>query len=312
MDTQRERVRRWTDGYPVSVDGVSDSRGRAPQHTFFYPIECYQAAHIEQLAGLCRAGLGDLEVHLHHEDDSADNLRTVLLQATETLHQRHGLLRKNAGGQISYGFVHGNWALDNSHPDGRHCGVNSELTVLSETGCYADFTMPAAPSLEQTRTINSIYYAIDDPQLPKSHDSGVMSSRQKECPSQGLLMIQGPLLVCQKRLLSKPRLENGNISGTQPPSISRFDDWLRARVNVRGSEDWLFVKLHTHGAQEKNAAVLLGTAMREFHREVKATAEVRGFRYYYVTAWEMAQLVKQAERGLNAPEFEGLSSNSSG
>ena len=47
--------------------------------------------------------------------------------------------------------------------DGRYCGVNDELTVLRETGCYADFTMPAAPDVSQTRTINAIYYAADDP-----------------------------------------------------------------------------------------------------------------------------------------------------
>ena len=76
-------------------------------------------------------------------------------------------------GEVKYGFIHGNWALDNSLPDGKHCGVNNELDVLRETGCYADFTLPSAPSPAQTRTINRIYYAIDDPLRPKSHDTGV-------------------------------------------------------------------------------------------------------------------------------------------
>ena len=57
-------------------------------------------------------------------------------------------------------------------PDGRCCGVNDEIDILRETGCYADFTLPSSPSPTQTRKINSIYYAVDDPLEPKSHDWG--------------------------------------------------------------------------------------------------------------------------------------------
>ena len=70
--------------------------------------------------------------------------------------ERHGLLsRDRYTGEVGYGFIHGNWALDNSRPDGRMCGVDNELDVLRETGCYADFTLPSAPSPTQTRKINS-------------------------------------------------------------------------------------------------------------------------------------------------------------
>ena len=73
-------------------------------------------------------------------------LREKLQRYLETLHDRHGLLEKDATGRISWGFIHGNWALDNCRSDGRMCGVNNELDVLRETGCYADFTLPSAPS----------------------------------------------------------------------------------------------------------------------------------------------------------------------
>jgi hypothetical protein len=90
--------------------------------------------------------------------------------------QRDGQLGGHREGQSDagpvYGFIHGNWALDNSRPDGRWCGVNNELDVLRETGCYCDFTLPSYPSACQTRKINSIYYAVDDPAKPKSHDTG--------------------------------------------------------------------------------------------------------------------------------------------
>ena len=51
-----------------------------------------------------------------------------------------------ATGELRFAFIHGNWSLDNSRPDGRWCGLNNELILLRELGCYADFTLPSAPS----------------------------------------------------------------------------------------------------------------------------------------------------------------------
>jgi hypothetical protein len=272
----------------------------------FFPMECYRAELLDHLAQLVRSGHGDIEVHLHHDGDSADRLREFLLKSVDNLHTRHGLLSADSSGHLRYGFIHGNWALDNSRPDGRWCGVNNELTILRETGCYADFTMPAAPDTAQTRTINSIYYAVDDPERPKSHDTGIPAAVGIKPAEGGLLMIQGPLLITQSRPWKRPRLENGNLTGAQPPSAQRLRDWLRARVTVRGQNKWSFVKLHTHGAQERNVAVLLGPAMGRFHQALHNMAADRGFQFFYVTAREMAQLVVQAEKGLAVPDFDRL------
>ena len=171
----RERVERWVRGLsPLVRTSFRDSDGRPPRHTFFYPLEQYDPEHLDALAELCRQGFGEVEVHLHHEDDTPEQLRARLMAYKELLARRHGLLpREKQSGEIVYGFIHGNWALDNSRPDGRCCGVNNELDILRETGCYADFTLPSAPDPTQTRTINSIYYAVDDPLRPKSHDRGI-------------------------------------------------------------------------------------------------------------------------------------------
>lgn len=303
---QRDRVARWVSEYQRSVDPFVDSRGRPPQHTFFYPMECYRAELVEQLAGIARSGYGDIEIHLHHDNDSAHRLRTFLWESAERLRDRHGLLTTDAGGRIRYGFIHGNWALDNSRPDGRWCGVNNELTVLRETGCYADFTMPAAPSPAQTRMINRIYYALDNPELPKSHDTGIPAAVSMAPVPKALLMIQGPLLIRQQHFWTKPRLENGNLSSSQPPTADRLADWLRARVSVQGHGRWNFIKLHTHGAQEANAAMLLGQPMRRLHEKLQELSTRRDFKFYYVTAREMAQLVRQAEQGRSAPDFNQL------
>src|SRR5207237_827951 len=132
--------------------------------------EEYEPEYLDALARLCAAGFGEVEVHLHHDRDTADGLRHQLLTFKGLLAERHGLLaRHRATGALRYGFIHGNWALCNSRPDGRWCGVNNELDVLRETGCYADFTMPSAPHPTQTRKHNSIYYASDRPARPTPH-----------------------------------------------------------------------------------------------------------------------------------------------
>ena len=154
----------WVTDYPRQFGGFRDSDGRKPRHTFFFPAEEYEPEYLDALTDLCAAGHGEVEIHLHHDRDTAEGLRQKLLEFKEVLASRHGLLaRRRDTGEPVYAFIHGNWALCNSHPDGRHCGVNNELTVLRETGCYADLTMPSAPSPTQTPTINNLYYARDIP-----------------------------------------------------------------------------------------------------------------------------------------------------
>lgn len=303
---QIERVERWVRGYPEMAAGLADSRGRSPQHTFFYPQDEYRPEHVQPIADLCRQGFGDMEVHLHHDNDTADGLREKLLTFAETLHNVHGMLRRNDQGRLGYAFIHGNWALDNSRPDGRWCGVNNELSVLMETGCYADFTMPSAPAACQTSTLNSIYYAQDEHDQPKSHDRGVAARVGGKPPEDSLLMIQGPLALdwSKRKWGLLPGIENGDLTGKRPPTLKRLQLWLQAGVQVAGRDDWTFVKLHTHGAQEANAEMFLGGPMREFHQSLARYAAGRDdFRYYYVTAYEMARLVKQAELGSTVPDF---------
>jgi hypothetical protein len=320
------RVDLWLRTYPHLFGGIRDSDGRPPRHTFFYPLEAYELAYLDALARLCCQGFGEVEVHLHHDGECAAGLRERLLAYKNLLAERHQLLsRDRETGEVAYGFVHGDWALDNSGPDGRRCGVNNELEVLRETGCYADFTMPSAPDSTQTRKINSIYYAWGDPQRPKGHDWGIDVGAQRignlleaavkrngmkkieagpeeACRplSQALLLIQGPLLLdwARRKWGFLPRLENGCLQGNQPPTIERLQLWLRARVQVPSRPDWFFVKLHTHGCNEFNQAVVLGEPMVRFHEALAERARRdRDFHYHYVTAREMFNLVKAAEAG---------------
>ncbi len=80
-----ERVEQWIENYPRLFEQFRDSDGQPPRHTFFYPLEMYQAAEVDALADLCRQGYGEVEVHLHHDNDRAEALRERLNAYKEML-----------------------------------------------------------------------------------------------------------------------------------------------------------------------------------------------------------------------------------
>ncbi|MCD6049689.1 MAG: hypothetical protein K0Q55_1092 [Verrucomicrobia bacterium] len=298
-----KRMQKWNEVYPQAIDPFRDADGCRPRHSFFYPIEQYDEDVLRSLETLCRSSGGEVEIHLHHHDDTEAGLRDALAQGKANF-RRHGFLSQDAQGGSVYGFIHGNWVLDNSHPAGDNCGVSNELTVLQDTGCYADFTMPSAPHPAQTRTINQIYYAKDTPQ-PKSHDVGtpaaVNTSRSARSQAgNNLLLVQGPLgLNWERRKWGiMPRIENADLTGANPPRMDRLRLWLRQGIQVAGRPEWVFVKLHTHGAVERNSDMLLGSLMQDFHRELLAGYnDGKRYRLHYVSAREMVNIIHAAEDG---------------
>jgi hypothetical protein len=247
------RVARWVKEYPAIAALHRDSFGQPPKHTFFYPAEEYDPELLDALRGLRDRGLGDVEMHLHHDNDTPENFRRTITQFARTLRERHGFLREEpATGRVLYSFIHGNWALDNSRPDGRWCGIDNELGILVETGCIADMTMPSAPSDTQVRTINSIYFARGRDGCRKSHDTG-RAVRVGEWARPGeLLMVQGPLTLNwrDRKWGLVPRIESGEVAFDAPPTAHRVKLWGDCAVAVEGAEDHVFIKVHTHGATE--------------------------------------------------------------
>ena len=301
------RVDRWCQDYPQRFSEFRDVDGRTPRHTFFFPQDQYRPEYIDPLAELCRDGFGEFDIHLHHHNDTPEGLNEKLSVFRDVLFHRHGMLRRDpVSGEIVYGFIHGNWALNNSRRDGCWCGVDHEIPILLKTGCYADFTLPSAPSNTQTRTINSIYYAADVPGRRKSHDTGTRAEVGRPAPANSLLMIQGPLGFdwTRKKFGMLPRVENADLTAKHPPSIQRLHLWLNAGVTVQGRPNWRFVKLHTHGCKDGNIDMLLGERMQLFHQELAELHSLQpNFRFHYVTAWEMAQLVHRAERNEGLPQL---------
>jgi len=299
-DTALKRVKTWVDRLPEIAGRHVDSRGTSPKYTFFYPEEEYKYEYLDMLEGLCRRGYGDVEIHLHHDNDTPEGLREKLVNFKTVLYERHGLLRRDKKtGKIMYGFIHGNWALDNSRRDGRWCGVNNELIILKETGCYADFTLPSAPSDTQTSKINSIYYAKDDPEKPKSHNTGIDVTSGKK-PGEDLMIIQGPLAVNWNRRKYGifPRIETGEISYSNPPTLERVDLWVKQHIHVRGKPEWIFIKIHTHGTQEKNSEMLLNGGLERIYKYLEeGYNDGKNYILHYVSAFEMYNIIKAAEAG---------------
>ncbi|HEU4929406.1 MAG TPA: hypothetical protein VFU38_06210 [Candidatus Krumholzibacteria bacterium] len=301
-DVALSRVRRWLEHYPRAVDGIRDNGGTAPRHTFFYPQEEYDAECIDMLAQLTRSGLADVEVHLHHDHDTAEGLRAKLTQFTDVLHRRHGLLHTDQRtNRPAFAFIHGNWALDNSDPRGRYCGVNGELRVLAEAGCYADFTYPSAPHPTQPPVMNTIYYATDDPGDSRAHWKGIDAAYGRAGDGT-LLLVTGPLCVnWRRRHRLIPTIENGDITDLNPAVPSRVDAWVRTGVHVRGFPRWRFIKTYTHGSQESNAELLLSGrpgSLSSMYRDLLARYN-DGQRYvvHFSTPWEMVCAIRALEAG---------------
>jgi hypothetical protein len=298
--TEVARLARWREEYPRLATRFRDADGCFPKHTFFYPEEEYRREHLDSLVSLCAEGFGEIEVHLHHDNDTSDRLRSKLQGFTQVLRERHGALSLDPlTGMPAWGFIHGNWSLDNSRSDGRWCGVNDELLVLAECGCYADFTLPSAPSETQTSKVNSIYYAADDPLRPKSHDTGV-PVRVGGSASGDLMIIQGPLGFdwSSRKLGLIPRLENSDVRESRSASACRIDRWVSLAPIVMGRPEWKFIKIHTHGAQESNKEVLLGEKAARMYEYLQVRYnDGQRFRLHYVSAREMFNIIKAAEAG---------------
>ncbi|MCA9408117.1 MAG: hypothetical protein H6755_00965 [Candidatus Omnitrophica bacterium] len=297
--TQLERVQRWVEKYPALAKKHKDADGCHPRHTFFYPAEVYNSVHLDLLAKICKQGFAEVEVHLHHDNDTEETLRIKLEKAKKDFSQ-HGLLsRRKLSGQIRFGFIHGNWALNNSRKDGCWCGVNDEARILADCGCYADFTYPSAPSETQPKIINRIYYTRSHPLKAKTHNYGVDVKTGRHTKAH-LLMVQGPLTFnwTKRKKGIFPRIENGDITGANPPTKDRVDLWIKQYISVKGKPDWIFVKVYTHGAPEKNAHTLLGNPMDEMFSYLEEKYnDGMNFALHYVSAREMFNIIKAAEAG---------------
>lgn len=294
---QEQRLERWCREYPLLVDRWRDEDGRPLLHTYFYPAEQYDRGLIERLAEHCRAGWGEVEIHLHHgvrAPDTAENTWRTLSEFRDAL-EKHGCLSRMDGeGPARYAFVHGNFALANSGLG--DCGVDNEMQVLAETGCFADFTLPSAPHPTQIAKINALYECAIPLDQRAPHRRG-HDLRRGRAPSNFPLIIQGPIAVDFSRRNGRrlPVIENAALTSANPPTMHRLELWRRAAITVMGRPDWVFIKLHCHGMDPWHEDVMMGAAMRRFLEEVVAgQQDGRAYHLHFVTAREMVNIALAA------------------
>jgi hypothetical protein len=296
---QERRLEWWAREYPEVVDRLRDHDGRPLAHTYFYPAEQYDEGLVEMLADHCHAGWGEVEIHLHHgwdQPDTAENTRRLLTEFRDRLAFRHRCLSLDAGsGQPRYCFVHGDFALANSS-GGHACGVDSEMKILAETGCYADFTLPTGPlHPAQTAKINSVYECALPLDQATPHRKGRDLTAGRS-PQIFPLIVQGPLLTDLGRSLRSLRLilETGAITRPNPASLHRLSLWKQARVHVQGRPDWLFIKLHCHSMDPNQKDAVIGDSFRKFLEELVGGAADREETLHFVTAREMTNILLAA------------------
>jgi hypothetical protein len=294
LKSAQSRVELWRSAWPViSRRCRPDAAGNRPKYTFFYPEEEYHPTLVGPLAEMVHTGTCDVEIHLHHDGEGRENFINRIVTFCKVLHDEHGLLRKHKG-KLTFGFVHGNWALDNSRPDGRWCGLTGEIKILADLGCYADFTMPSGDSPTQARVINTIYWCTGNTDRPKSYDDGVAVTRGGGIEGD-LLMIPGPFGI-RWRDRALPRLETGELAGYDLATPYRVKRWVDLSPRVGADA---FIKLYTHGAQERNSSALLNDGLATAFDLLVDEAKHRKCELYFVSAWQMYLAIDAIRQELN-------------
>jgi hypothetical protein len=301
-DTQMKKVDSWFKKARAIGEAVRDCDGTPFRHTNFYPIEQYNRQLVEQIAGIQQAGFGEVEIHLHHgieRPDTAENLRHTLITYRDILANEHRCLsRETEQDSPRYAFVHGNWTLGNSADDWC-CGVDSELEILAETGCYVDMSLPSMPHRSQVARVNAIYQCGNPLNERKAHRSGpsLRVGREPNLP----VIFCGPLVFDwsdRRGSIPRPKVDNGALTANYPMNLERFDRWRGARIGVLGRPEWVFIKLYSHGFFEQDQDAMIGDEMRAFLEEVLEFGDRTGeFKLHFASAREAFNMVVAATEG---------------
>jgi hypothetical protein len=301
------RTRTWAARFAQLAARHHDGDGRPPRHTWFYPGEQPDPAIMRTLLDLTSAGLGEVELHYHHAFDTSETLRPRMLQAIRDF-QRYGFL-ETIDRKTRFAFIHGNFGLDNSN-GAEICGVNDELKLLRELGCFGDYSFPSLYQDSQPSVVNSIYAARDD-SGPKSYDTRWPLSALANGRAD-LMIFEGPLIF--RPALSLRRLfldlEDGNIHPAKPATPARANSWVRAAVHVPQRPDWIFIKLFAHGiSSADDEDVVLGEGYDKTLTYLEQTYnDGRRYRLHYITAREAYNLAMAAAGGAKGDPTRHLNS----
>ena len=112
-------------------------------------------------------------------------------------------------------------------------------------------------------------------------------------------MIEGPLALARRPGQLAVRIESSALDAGDPPTPARVDTWVAQDVHVAGRPEWVFVKVHTHGAPERERRVpARADAGRPLHEHLAARYnDGRRWALHYVTAREMFNIAMAAMEG---------------
>ncbi len=294
-----KRVDSWLQNYPRAMSNHHDADGFGPQHTFFYPPH-HDLCFLKDLVDFSKQGWGEIEMHMHHNHmspfpDTEETLKKKIIQCIDD-YARLGIFCLPDGSR-KFAFVHGDWSLANSRGK-LICGVNDEIRILKECGCYADFTFPSLGE-SQPVMINQFYYAKSDAHKAKAYNRGNPVKFNSD-PAEGLMLVQGiiGLRWRARSHLMKPSIEASNIASDDLLTKERLDYLVKNAVTIKGKPDWKFIKLHTHGALEDSWDILMGQKADEIFSFIeKQYNDKKHFVLHYVSARQTYNIIKAAEQG---------------
>ncbi len=303
LDTQRRRLDDYHKLARTTGEAVTDADGTKFRHTNFFPAEQYDYKLLEQMAEMQAEGLGEVEIHLHHgveRPDTAENLRKTLTEFRDVLAEEHRCLsRSENSNQPMYAFVHGNLALGNS-AGGKFCGVDEEMQILQETGCYVDMTLPSAPDETQVPMLNAIYECGLPLTKKMPHRIGKQVAafgNQPQLP----LIFTGPLIFNWTRRIRGvfvPRIDDGALVDNQTMDLARLNRWLSANITVENRPEWVFVKLYCHGFFDHDQSACIGEKAQRFFSEVIENGErTNDYAVHFASAREAFNMVSAAIDG---------------
>jgi hypothetical protein len=284
-----QKVRDWCEKYEGLAREHSDSDGVCPQHTWFYRYDYPNYNCIKILGEYVYRGLGEIEFHLHHGYSTAESFRKIIGDGLKLFNKGGAMISTERKPKRGFAYIAGNWALDNGRKNAKYSGVNTELSILAEAGCYGDFTFPALGTSAQPRKVNSIYYAKDTPN-PKSYNIGIDVAVGGR-PWGDLMIFQGPIFVDWRGKY----VESAAIEAFTKYHRRRISAWRQADIHVKGRPEWLFIKLHTHGMQSRDS--FLSDEFHRVHEDIERSFKTNLCRLHYVTAREAYNIVKAAEAG---------------
>jgi hypothetical protein len=113
-----------------------------------------------------------------------------------------------------------------------------------------------------------------------------------------ILMIEGPLALHVRAARTPLRIENGSLTSNDAATPARVRSWVGENIHVAGRPEWVFVKVHTHGSPEPEAASLLGEGGHQLHRALtEMFNDGEDWVLHYVTARQMYNIAVAAIEG---------------